>query len=275
MDIIKNFGESGEHALKNRLVLFLALFTALTAVVGVYFVVITGKALKGNELPKPQISVSGEGKIFVRPDIALFTATVVTSAVRVGDAQGQNSSGLNKIVDFLKKQGIQEKDIKTVNYSLQPQYEYSSGRPCPVILGGIYPCPVNTPPRIVSYEVRSSLEIKVRDLNKVDDLLQGVVTSGANEVGSISFTVEDEKAAMAEARKEAIDDAQAKAEVLARDLGVRLKKIIGFSEFSEGPIFYAKAYEVSGVGGASAPAPQVQPGEQEIRSNVTITYEFR
>jgi len=259
---------------KNRLGLFVTLLTVLAAIVGVYFLVIISNAWE-NELQKPQLSISGEGKIFVRPDITMFTATVVTSAVHVKDAQDQNSLDLNKIVDFLKKQGVQEKDIKTVNYSVQPQYEYSNGRPCPIISGGVYPCPVNTPPRIVSYEVRSSLEIKVRDLNKVDDLLQGVVSSGANEVGSISFTVEDEKAAMAEARKQAIEDAQQKAAVLAHDLGVSLKKIVGFSESSGGPIYYAKAFEASTGGVAGAPTPQVQAGEQEIRSNVTITYEFR
>ena len=115
----------------------------------------------------------------------------------------------------------------------------------------------------------------MRDLNKVDDLLHGVGGAGANEVGSVSFTVEDEKMAMAEARKKAIEDAKAKAAVLAHDLGVSLKKIVGFSESSGGPIFYAGSFESMG-GAPSAPAtPQVQAGEQEIRSNVTITYEFR
>ncbi len=257
---------------KNRLGLFVTILTVLAGIVGIYFLVITSNAWE-NEVQKPQLSISGEGKIFVRPDIATFTATVVISAVRVGDAQDKNSSRLNMIVDFLKKQGVQEKDIQTVNYSVQPQYEYSNGRPCAVLLGSTYPCAVNTPPRIVSYEVRSSLEIKVRDLNKVDDLLQGVVTSGANEVGSISFTVEDEKASMAKARKQAIEDAQQKAAILAHDLGVSLKKIVGFSESSGGPIYqYAKEFDSMGGGAA---APQVQPGEQEIRSNVTITYEFR
>ena len=272
MAIMKDINEMAGHALKNRLVLFLSLVNVLVVVIGIFFIVTTGKTLQGDDLQHPQLSVSGEGKIFVRPDIATFTVTVVSDAARVGDAQNENSARSNAVVGFLKKQGVQEKDLKTVNYSVEPQYEYSNDRPC--LLNPSFPCPAHTPPRIVSYQVRNSLEVKVRDLNKVDDLLQGVVTAGANEVGSVLFMVEDEKAALAEARRQAIEDAQQKAARLARDLSVRLKKIVGFSEGGAVPVYYARSGVVS-TGAEAAPGPEVQPGEQEIRSNVTVTYEFK
>lgn len=218
-----------------------------------------------------QITVSGEGKVAVKPDIATFTVGVVTQAKKIKDAQLENTGRSNAILSYLREQGIPEKDTKTTNYSIYPQYQYFDTPPCYAS-----PCPPRKPPEITFYQVNHTLEVKVRDLDKVDELLEGVVASGANEVGSISFTVEDEKGAQEEARKKAIGDAEAKAGVLAQDLGVRLGRIVGFSE-SGGPFpIYARAFEAKGgFGGDVAPAPEVQPGEQEIRSTVTITYEFR
>lgn len=278
MDIIKNFNEKQGDVLKHRIFLFISLLNVLIVVIVVFFVVSMGNILRGNDTLRPQLNVNGEGKIFVRPDIAAFTATVVTDAARVGDAQNQNTSRSNAIIDFLKKNNIQGKDVKTTNYSIQPQYRYDTGRPCQVLSDESIPCfPVtNVVPRIVSYQVYHSLEIRVRDLSKVDDILQGVVSAGANQVGSIAFMVEDEKAVIAAARKQAIDDAQAKAMVLARDLGVRITKMAGFSESGGVPVYYSRAFEGQmATKGGDAPAPQVEPGEQEIRSNVTIIYEFK
>lgn len=271
MNIIKYLNEGEQHIFRHRLLLFVCLLNILIVIIGISFIVSIGKILQGDDMQKPNLSVVGEGIVFVRPDIATFTATVITDAVRVGDAQNQNSLASNAVIDFFKKQGVQEKDIKTVHYSVEPQYQYDHGRPCPFEAQSIPCVPVNKPPRIVSYAVRNSVEVKVRNLDMLDDLLQGVVLAGANEVGSVIFTVDNEKAVIAEARKQAIEDAQAKAVILARDLGVRLKKIISFSESEESPVYYGRALEAR----ADAIVPQVQAGEQEIHSNVTITYEFR
>lgn len=271
----KDMTDQERTFIKRVIIGFFSLISVLLVIIGVFFIAIIRETLHGDATERSQIAVNGEGKVFIRPDIATFMATVVTDAMHVGDAQNQNATRSNAVIDFLKKNSIKDKDIKTINYSVQPQYRYDRV-PCPTISPLSIPCsPVNNIPRIVSYQVRSSLQIKVRDLNKVDDLLQGVVSAGANEVGSVAFTVEDEKAAMTEARKQAIDDAQAKARVLARDLGVRLKKIIGFSESGGVPVYYGGAFEAKSTLGGSAPAPQVEPGEQEIRSQVTVTYEFR
>ena len=218
-----------------------------------------------------QISVQGEGKVAMKPDIAVFTAGVVTQAGKVGDAQKANAERSNAVLAFLKKQGVAEEDIKTVGYSINPQYQYSDG----ACAGGI--CPPRRPPEIVSYDVRHTLEIKARDLGKADTLLEGVVAAGANEVGSIGFQVDDKEEPKAEARRLAIEDAEKKAKVIEKDLGVRLTRITAFFESGDGgPIpFYGEARGGFGGGIAAAPAPEVAPGEQEIRSMVTITYEFR
>lgn len=236
-----------------------------------YFAFAWDKAFD-TEFPR-QISVQGEGKVAVKPDIAVFSAGVVTSSEKIKNAQDENTKKSNAIAEFLKQQGIEAKDVKTVGYNINPQYQYDN-RPCIQI----YPSPCSPPavPKIASYEVRHTLEIKVRDLGKVDELLEGVVVAGANEVGSVQFKVDDEEKVLAEARKKAIEDARSKAKVLAKDLDVRLTKIVSFSE-SGGPIF--GRFEALGKGGdgfgGAVPTPQVEPGEQEIRSFVNVVYEFR
>lgn len=252
--------------------LFIGLVLGAFAFAFFYFVG-AWKTATGSETPR-QIVVTGEGKVAVKPDIATFTASVVTQAEKVGEAQSENTRRSNEVLSFLKKSGVEEKDLKTVGYFISPQYQYDS-RPCIQIYPS--PCPQN-PPKIVSYEVRHSIEVKVRDLNKVDDLLAGAVDKGANEVGSVQFTVDKIEKVLAEARQKAIEDAKEKAEVLAKDLGVRLTRIVAFSE-GGGPIFprfeaLGKGGDV-GFGGGAAPAPQVAPGEQEIQSFVNVVYEFR
>ena len=278
MFILESLTERERQLFKRGIVAFFLLINILILVCVGFLMAYINKIIQGDEVARPQLSVSGEGKIFVRPDIATFMATVVTDAARVGDAQNQNTSRSNAIIDFLKKNNIQEKDIKTTNYSIQPQYRYDKRLPCPlsVPFDESIPCTTTTNvPRIVSYTVRHSLEIRIRDLNKVDDMLQAAVSAGANEVGSILFAVEDEKVPLALARKQAIEDAQKKALILARDLGVRITKIAGFSESGGGPIYYNRGFTARAMEKDAAPAPQVEPGEQEVSSNVTITYEFK
>ncbi len=224
-----------------------------------------------------QLAITGEGKMATKPDLATFTAGVVTQAPKIKDAQLENTRKSNAMLDFLKQKGLEEKDLKTVGYSIYPQYSYPE--PCPRGLPGYdsYPCLSQKTPKIISYEVRHTIEVKVRDLDKVDELLEGVVSNGANEVGSVNFSVENEEKVKAEARKKAIDNAREKALVLAKDLGVRLGKIVSFSESGGGFPIYAQSFEAlkGGGGVASVPSPRVEPGEQEIHSIVTLTYEFK
>lgn len=224
-----------------------------------------------------QISVTGEGKVAVKPDLAIFTAGVITDAVKVKDAQLENTRRSNAMLGFLKQKGLEEKDVKTVGYSIYPQYSYPE--PCPRGLPGYenYPCPPDKLPKIKNYQVRHIIEIKVRDLDKSDEFLEGVVTNGANEIGSVSFSVEDEEKIKIGARKKAIENAKEKASVLAKDLGVRLGKLTNFSEFGgEIPIFTRNISAMSKESGSpTAPSPEVAPGEQEIKSLVNITFEFK
>jgi hypothetical protein len=215
------------------------------------------------------LSVSGEGTAYAVPDIATLNLAVRTNGTTLKDVASSNSQKNNQVIAFLKSKGVDEKDIKTIFYNVTPQYQYDN-RPC--LANGI--CPVQSPPRIVGYEVSISLAVKVRNLDSVGDILSGAVAAGANEVSGPNFTVDNEDKAKEDARALAIKNAKEKAEALAKAMGVRLIKISGFSESGDGgPIYYAsKGMAMESV----APAvPVIQPGQNEVRVTVTLTFEVR
>jgi hypothetical protein len=220
------------------------------------------------------ITVTGEGEVSAVPDIATFSITIQERAEEVEDAQTTATENTNAIIAYLEEQGIEDKDIKTTGYNVYPRYEYTE-RVCTV--EGY--CPPGEQV-LAGYEVSQSIEVKVRDTEKAGALLSGVGSLGASQVSGLSFTIDDEDELQADARQEAIDDAREKAETLASQLGVRLVRIVGFNESGYEP------YYAYGRGGAemamdasvklqAAPAPQLPTGENEIISNVTVTYEIR
>ena len=257
---------------------FLVFITVVTlfavAYTGYYFSL--WKQVKRADRTPFQISVSGEGKIAAKPDVAQFNVIVKTENSVLKEAQKENSEKSVKLTNFLKSSGVAEKDIKTSYYKISPQYQYYDDDCVRIQIYPPRPCPPFAKPKIIGYQVTNAYEIKVRDLAKAGDILEGVVSAGANEVSGLSFTIDDPEGARAEARKKAIDDAQAKAKVLSNQLGVRLGRIVSFNESGGGsPIFYERALGAAKAdGGATASVP-VEPGEQEILVNVTITYEMR
>lgn len=218
------------------------------------------------------ITASGEGKVFVTPNIAMLSLTIRAQHTVLAEAQEAAATKGNGVTAFLKSRGVEEKDIKTTNYSVQPQYQYDN-RPC---VSGI--CPPQSPPRIVSYEIVNTLSVKVRDLESVGELLSGSIDAGANEVSGPVFEIDDPEAAKDEAKEMAVKQAEENARRIAEKLGLRLVRVVGYSESggSEAPIMFSKMAEDS-RGGVLAlpPAPDVQVGQNEVRAFVTVTYRVR
>ncbi len=214
------------------------------------------------------ISVNGEGEVFAVPDTATFSVTVQEEAKDVKSAQSVATKKGNDIIAYLKKQGIDEKDIQTTDYNVYPQYDYTNS----VCTGGY--CPGKQSLR--GYRVSETLTVKVRDTSKAGDLLSGVGSRGASQVSGLSFTIDDQKGLEASARGKAIDDAHTKAEALAKQLGVSLVRVVGFQESGGGgPVYYAKAMSADSVGLGGAPAPEIATGQNKITSNVSVTYEIQ
>ncbi len=253
---------------------------AALAVLALFLLVETVKAFKeyrfvGSGVTATNtITVSGMGEVFAVPDRATFTVTVREEAADVAGAQDKATEKANAIISYLKSSGVEEKDIKTINYNVNPKYEWEQ-KAC---VAGTYCEPGNQV--LIGFEVWQTIEVKVQDPKKAGDLLTGVGSRGASEVSGLSFTIEDEDALKSEAREMAIEEAEEKAEALAKQLGVSLVRVVGFNEDSYGyPMpYYAKggmAMDAMNTEAVRAVAPELPAGENKITSNVNVTYEIR
>ncbi len=222
-----------------------------------------GPDWKGGDKITSMITVSGKGEVIVKPDIATISFGVTAENLDVAKAQEESATKINKIIDFLKTSGVEEKDIKTVNYSVYPRYDYVNSKTYPY----------NGKQVLAGYTVSQSVEVKIREIKNAGAILSGVGEFGVTDVGGLNFSVDKYDEEQNKARTAAIKDARAQAEVLAKSLGVKLVRITSFSENGNYPMYYAK--EMSAMGGDMMVAPQVPTGENKITSNVSITYEIR
>lgn len=206
--------------------------------------------------------VSDTGKVTVVPDIAKVTIGIEEQGQTLKQVQSAVNSKSKNLTDSLKKLGVEEKDIKTTNYSVNPEYDYQ-----------------NTPLRINGYRVSSNYEIKITDFEKVNDALVIATQAGANVIGNISFEVNEETKTKLtqEAREKAVKLAKEKAEGLAKAAGITLGKIINVTEATgfdySRPVAYAKEMSLSSVD--QPQVANVTPGETEISVTVNLSYEIR
>ncbi|MDN3720217.1 SIMPL domain-containing protein [Roseibium salinum] len=150
-----------------------ALAAGLTAALA-----ITVPAVAQEAAPAGTITMEGEGTVAVAPDMAVITASVVTTAKTASGALADNSAAIAKAIEAIKSHGIEPKDIQTRGFNISPRYERNDN-------GG------DRQPNIIGYEVRNGVEVNVRDLARLGDLLTLVVESGANSVDGIRFEVSD------------------------------------------------------------------------------------
>jgi len=204
-------------------------------------------------------TVTGEGKISVKPDIATVNVGVQATGTTVKEVQDNLNKNINAVSAAVKKLGVDEKDIKTSNYNMNPQYDYTASRQ-----------------RIIGYQASSNLTIKVRAIEKVNNVVDSATGAGANTVGGISFDVDDKTTGENDARKLAVADAKAKASQAATTAGFTLGKIINYQESTNGyrpPILYAKA-DMMMTTGAGAPT-ELNTGSTDITLTVTLSYEVK
>ncbi len=252
-----------ENNLKQYFWLLLDLFLA-AAVVGLLFFAfpIAGK-YKDSLYPTRSMTVTAEGKTLVSPDIATTSFSVVSRGQNPDELASRNNELVSQAIDFVKSKGVEAKDIRTTGYNLQPNYEYDEARRTSFISG---------------YTLTQTVTLKVRDLPKVGEILGGLPELGINQIGGVSFGVDEPEKYLAEAREEAFRVAREKAEAMARAAGVKLGRVLNVNEYQGGPIYpyYAAEKAVGmGGGGVAVPAPTIEPGSEEITVNVTVSYELR
>lgn len=225
-------------------------------------------AYTGKEYPaQTTISVSGKGEVVAVPDIATFTIGVSEEAMTVATAQKNSADKSNAITEFLKENDVDEKDIKTSGYNIYPRYEYTKDYTKP------YPYPEKRV--LAAYVVSQSFEVKLRNIADAGKILGGVGELGATDVSGLTFGFDKEKEMKEKARAEAIKKASYDAEKIAKDLGVKLVRIVNFYEDQGMDRFYGMGMGGDGAVALKSPVPAISTGEGKIVSNVNVVYEIR
>lgn len=201
------------------------------------------------------VNVVGTGQAFGTPDQASVSVGVETFATTVGEATTQNQATVDKVMAALKAMGIADEDIQTANYSLYAEQKYGD----------------NGPEGIAGYRVSNQVNVKIRDINQVGDVLAAATDAGANSIYGVSFSVADPEALLQQARAAAMADAAKRAQSLAQLGNVALGGITTISE-SYGAAAFPMAATASYAMDMAAPVPSINPGQLSFEVQVQVTY---
>ena len=274
MDELKDTHDHSHHhgLLKSRLVmkLFAAFLVVATIFVGAKAVNAIVNFDTLTQPPTNVITVTGEGKVSASPDIATVSFGISEDADTSAHAQDAAAKKINVALALLKDLKISEKDIKTSSYNISPRY--SQPTPC----YGAVPCVYNQEQKIIGFTVSETVEVKVRKIDDTGKVLSALGEAGVTNLYGPNFSVDDPDALKAEARKEAIEKARAQAKGLAGDLGVRLVRVVNYSEGGGyPPMYYSKDMAMGASSAPARPEVSVPTGQNEIIVNVSVTYEIR
>lgn len=245
------------------------LMATLLGILLAYLIVYVGTLIKNNlreystigkaDKMERTLTVDAEGKVTVTPDIAITTMGMTAEGKTVAEAQQKNTEVMNKLLEKVKALGVDKADVQTANYNIFPNYDYNEGAQT-----------------IRNYQVNQNVTIKIRDLNKANQVLALAGEVGANNVSGLQFTVDDRDAYKEKARDLALEKISAKRDALARSLGVSLRSIVSYNEYeiTSGSDMY-KSYGLGGTAESSAVAPNVEPGKNEVIMRVTVVFEVK
>lgn len=201
------------------------------------------------------ISVSGQGRAAAPPDMATIHTGVVTTATTAKEALAANNRAMEQVIQVLKGKNIEAKDIQTSGFHVQPEYKR-----------GPRGSQIN---EITGYRVTNQVQVRVRNLPRLGEILDALVQAGSNQISGVNFGIAEPRAITNEARKRAIDDARGRAELYAQATGVRVGQIISINEQAvqiPRPTFQARAMM------AEASAVPVATGEQEVSATIHVVY---
>jgi uncharacterized protein YggE len=207
------------------------------------------------------IVVSGQGRVRVTPDMAVFTAGVITTGETSQQTISRNAEIMGAVVSALKAAEVVEKDIKTQAVNVWPEFDYGTqdNRELPTIIG---------------YRAENRVSVTVRDITETGAIIDAATSAGANQLYGLSFTVSDDtsKALRAQVLKAAVEDATEKAQAIADALGIeKISPIRVIESGGYSPPIYR--YDVAALEKAAAPTP-ISPGETEVTASVMVTYDF-
>ncbi|HEV3501682.1 MAG TPA: SIMPL domain-containing protein [Bradyrhizobium sp.] len=206
--------------------------------------------------PPATISVTGEATVSVAPDLAQIDGGVTSEAKTAREASDANNAAMGKVLLALKGAGIEEKDFQTSRLSLQPQSAPNPSRP--------------GPPAIVGYRASNRVTIRLRDVTKVANVIDTMVSAGANDIGGINFAMSNVSKLLDEAREQAVADARRKAEIYAKATGVALGAPLSISEEgAPAPITFRR------MATGMAAATPVAAGEETLHITVGVAWAIK
>ena len=214
-------------------------------------------AAAGDTTPEHMITVGGEGKVTVTPDLAHVQLGVQIQKPTAKAARDAAATAMASVVAAVKQLGVADKDIQTTQVSLNAVYDY----------------PANAAPVLRAYQLTNQVVVTVRDLTKLTDVVDNAVSAGATTVDGISFDVADRTALEAQAREAAANDARAKADVYAKTLGLAITGVASVSEQVSTPVWYSPAYANLAAGAAADKASTpVQAGSTDVTITVQVSF---
>jgi len=204
------------------------------------------------------LSVSAQAQAKRVPDVATMSTGVVTQAADANTAMRQNAEQMAKVVAQIKASGVAEKDIQTSGISIGPQYRYAE----------------NQPPTITGYQASNTVNLKVRDISKLGKVLDALVAQGANQVNGPTFEVDEPEEAYDEARRAALDKAKARAEMYAKSMDLRVRRIVSISEGGGfQPPMPMPMMAMARMEKAQADT-SVSPGETTLSASLDVVFEL-
>ena len=204
------------------------------------------------------VEISATGEVRRVPDLAIISAGVVTRAASATAAIQQNAQRMERVLAALRRAGIAERDIQTSQISLNPEYRYAE----------------NQPPRLTGYQASNQVNVRFRDIANTGEILDALVAEGANQINGPSLSIDKPEEALDEARAKALAAGRARAEVYARQLGMRVTRLLVVSESSSGfpvPPPMPVMMEARAMGGNT----KIDPGEQKLSVTLGMIFELQ
>jgi len=208
------------------------------------------------------LAVTGEGAVQAKPDMAVISLGVVSKDDSAGVALAANTQAMTEVLDALKAEGLESRDLQTSGFRMEPVYSHPTQDQ---IQQGAYDL------KLLGYSVRNTLTVRVRDLDRLGPILDKAIKLGANSVSGPSFTVEDDTSLQDDARRAAMEDALRKASLYAEAAGVTLGPIFHIEEsFSRRP---------QPLGNAAAlrledSAVPIESGELSFEAQVSVSWQL-
>jgi uncharacterized protein YggE len=206
------------------------------------------------------VTVSATGNVSAEPDEATIATGVTSEAKTAREALSKNSEAMKKVIADLKGKGIEPKDIQTTQFNIEPVYVYPKEGQPPVLNG---------------YRAHNMVSVKVRNLDKLGEVLDQLVTAGSNQMNGITFDVSKAETLKDEARKEAMANALRRAKLYAQAAGADVGEIVQISEdvgiSGPQPVFYGKARAMA----ANAESAPVERGSVDLEARVTATWKLK